>query len=97
MVSLCFMLLIINFVVLSTAKWDGSPCGMSGFSKFMGQTSAQLLYCSGGRFPSVVYRPMHKALQSLLSEAVFGLSVFRSSYWRSKPFPYRYLFLIDRR
>ena len=84
MVSLCFMLLIINFVVLSTARWDGSPCGMSGFSKFIGQTSAQLLYCSGGRFPSVVYRPMHKALQSLLSEAVFGLSVFRSSYWRSK-------------
>ncbi len=82
--SLCFILLIINFVLLSTARWDGSPCGISGFSKFIGQTSAQLLYCSGGKLPKVVYLPMHEALQSLLSEAVLGLSVLRSSYWRSK-------------
>jgi hypothetical protein len=27
---------------------------------------------------------MHRALQSLVSEAVLGLSVLRSSYWRSK-------------
>ncbi len=66
MVSLCFILLIMNLVELSTARWDGSPCGMSGFSKFIGQISAQLLYCSGGRLPSVVYLPMHRALQSLL-------------------------------
>ncbi len=84
MVSLCFILLIINLVVLSMARWDGSPCGMSGFSKLIGQTRAQVLYCSGGGLPSVVYLPMHRALQSLVSEAVLGLSVLRSSYWRSK-------------
>ena len=84
MVSLCFILLIMNLVELSTARWDGSPWGISGFSKFIGQTSAQLLYCNGGRLPSVVYQPMHRALQSLLSEAVLGLSVLRSSFWRSK-------------
>ena len=83
MVSLCFMLLIMYLVELSTARWDCSPCGMSGFSKFIGQTSAQLLYCSGGWLPSAIYLPMHNALQSLARAAVLGLSVLRSSYWRS--------------
>ena len=82
--SLCFILLIMNLVELSTARWDCSPCGISGFSKFIGHTSAQLLYCSGGRLPKAMYLPMHKALQSLVREAVLGLSVLRSSYWRSK-------------
>ena len=83
-VSLCFMLLIMNLVELSTAKWDCSPCGISGFSKFIGQTSAQLLYCRGGWLPSAMYLPIHNALQILLREAVLGLSVLRSSYWRSR-------------
>ena len=82
--SLCFILLITNLVELSTARWDCSPCGISGFSKFMGQTSAQLLYCSGGWFPKAMNLPMHKALQSLVRDAVLGLSVLRSSYWRSR-------------
>ncbi|MFN9904127.1 MAG: hypothetical protein ACK55Z_36185, partial [bacterium] len=83
MVSLCFMLLIMNFVELSTARWDCSPCGMSGVSKFMGQTSAQLLNWSAGWLPKAMYLPIHSALQSLARDAVLGLSVLRSSYWRS--------------
>jgi len=74
-VSLCFMLLIMNLVELSTAKCDCSPCGISGFSKFIGHTSAQLLYCRGGWLPRAMYLPIHKALQSLAREAVLGLSV----------------------
>ncbi len=53
-------------------------------NKFIGQTSAQLLYWRGGWLPRAMYLPIHNALQSLARDAVLGLSVLRSSYWRSR-------------